>query len=88
MIIVVEPSFCPMRLTSAQRQLVMNAAYRAFGDDVQVRLFGSRVDDRRRGGDIDLYIETSLGDADALVGAKLKFLAELEGHPALEGEKS
>lgn len=76
-----------MRLTSAQRHLVVSAARRAFGADVQVRLFGSRLDDRRRGGDIDLYITTALDDADALVKAKLEFLAELDANAALAGEK-
>jgi len=28
-----------------------------FGADVNVWLFGSRVDDARRGGDVDLYVE-------------------------------
>ena len=76
-----------MRLTSTQRHLVVSAARRAFGADVQVRLFGSRLDDRRRGGDIDLYITTALDDADALVKAKLEFLAELDANAALAGEK-
>lgn len=33
------------------------AALRAFGDGVKVYLYGSRVDNAKRGGDIDLLIE-------------------------------
>lgn len=35
----------------------MRAAKKVFGENVRVRLFGSRVDDSRRGGDIDLHID-------------------------------
>jgi predicted nucleotidyltransferase len=48
-----------MRLTDAQRQSILLAARRNFGDDARIWLFGSRVDDARRGGDVDLYIEAS-----------------------------
>lgn len=44
-----------MRLTSTEQQALHDASLRWFG--VPPRLFGSRVDDARRGGDIDLYIE-------------------------------
>ena len=44
-----------MRLTSIEQQALHDASLRWFG--VPPRLFGSRVDDARRGGDIDLYIE-------------------------------
>jgi predicted nucleotidyltransferase len=46
-----------MRLTKAQRQAIVEATARTFGPQARVRLFGSRVDDSARGGDIDLYIE-------------------------------
>ena len=46
-----------MRLTSAEREAILNVAREVLGDDVKVRLFGSRVDDSARGGDIDLLIE-------------------------------
>lgn len=76
-----------MRLTPQQRLTILRAAERAFGSDVRVRLFGSRVDDSRRGGDFDLYVETSISDADALVRSRLAFLAELDMSPVLSGEK-
>lgn len=49
----------PMRLTTAQHERILQATYQNFGDDANVWLFGSRVDDTRRGGDIDLYVETT-----------------------------
>lgn len=48
-----------MRLSVAQRQSILLAAHRNFGDDARIWLFGSRVDDARRGGDVDLYVEAS-----------------------------
>ena len=52
-----------MRLTAAEQQTLHDASLRWFG--VSPRLFGSRVDDARRGGDIDLYIEAKLSPQDA-----------------------
>ena len=50
-----------------------------------VWLFGSRVDDAARGGDIDLYIESSTDDANAIVESKLRLLAAL--HKGLGEQK-
>lgn len=47
-----------MRLTSEQVDAIKAAAREAFGDTAVVRLFGSRVHDELRGGDIDLHVET------------------------------
>ena len=47
-----------MRLDKKTRDAIREAAQRYFGADVY--LFGSRTDDSRRGGDIDLYIEAPL----------------------------
>lgn len=47
-----------MRLTTEQHDKIITFVKRLCGDDAVVKLFGSRVDDTRRGGDIDLYVET------------------------------
>lgn len=53
------------------------SAERNFGSNVRIWLFGSRVDDQRVGGDIDLYVEPEIQDPVELVEAKLHFLLEL-----------
>ena len=50
-----------MRLEPEEQKAIKAAAAYAFGPDATVRLFGSRADDHRRGGDIDLHVEV---DAD------------------------
>lgn len=52
-----------MRLTSEQAKQIVEVVHRYIGHDAEIWLFGSRADDRRKGGDIDLYIETRLLDA-------------------------
>jgi len=44
-----------MRLPEAERQAILNAV-RSEDPDAVVYLFGSRVDDAARGGDIDLLV--------------------------------
>lgn len=46
-----------MRLSSGYTRTILATARRQFGDDVVVWLFGSRVSDSRRGGDIDLLVD-------------------------------
>ena len=46
-----------MRLEPEEVAAIKAAARHAFGADAVVRLFGSRVDDSLRGGDIDARIE-------------------------------
>ena len=46
-----------MRLTPAQIDTIKSTAQALLGEDVQVTLFGSRVDDSAKGGDVDLYVE-------------------------------
>lgn len=45
-------------MNSDQTQKIRKIARQIYGDDVRVVLFGSRVDDQARGGDIDLLIES------------------------------
>lgn len=63
-----------MRLTLKEQQVIRDAALRHFG--VRPRLFGSRVDDSKRGGDIDLYIEAQCAPEEAF-GREMKLSAEL-----------
>lgn len=48
-----------MRLSEFEIQAIQQSAHDVFGVDVAVALFGSRVDDVQKGGDIDLYIRTA-----------------------------
>ncbi|QWF71953.1 nucleotidyltransferase domain-containing protein [Methylomonas paludis] len=66
-----------MRITARQQQIICDSTLKYFGADARVWLFGSRVDDQARGGDIDLYIEAQRQDAAELISAKLQFLREL-----------
>ena len=47
-----------MRLTPEQQKITKSTVDRVLGAGNRVWLFGSRVDDGLRGGDIDLLIET------------------------------
>ncbi|MGM0477514.1 MAG: nucleotidyltransferase domain-containing protein [Pseudomonadota bacterium] len=47
-----------MRLTDEQQTTIRRTAEELFGPAARVSLFGSRVDDTKRGGDIDLLVET------------------------------
>ena len=47
-----------MRLTSQQIATIRQVVAEQLGSDARVLLFGSRVDDAARGGDIDLLVET------------------------------
>ncbi len=46
-----------MRITQIQREAIRKITAEVVGDDAVVTLFGSRVDDNKRGGDLDLLVE-------------------------------
>ena len=63
-----------MRLTLTEQQVIRDASLRYFG--VRPRLFGSRVDDQKLGGDIDLYIEAPVSPEKG-VDARLRMVADI-----------
>lgn len=63
-----------MRLTPSQKQITKSTVSRVLGTENRVWLFGSRVDDTLRGGDIDLLIET-----EAVLPSRAKTLCQLYG---------
>jgi uncharacterized protein len=66
-----------MRLTESQQEAIRNTALEIFGSGCRLFLFGSRVDDSKKGGDIDLFIETKEDSATAFK-KKLLFLVRLK----------
>jgi len=45
-----------MRLTEFQRKKIVDTITGQFGSNAEIYLFGSRVDDNKKGGDIDLLV--------------------------------
>lgn len=67
-----------MRLTPEQIKVIKKAAIDTFGDTARIWLFGSMVDDQKRGGDIDLLIETEETDITRIVKTELTFMVMLQ----------
>jgi len=67
-----------MRLTAQERTAIAQAAHAAWQTGTRISLFGSRVDDDARGGDIDLLVEVGEPmQADDLVLRRGAFVASL-----------
>ena len=68
-----------MRLEKYEIEAIKNISINKFGSKSRIILFGSRVDDSTRGGDIDLYvIPDAYIDKKILRTRKLTFLVELK----------
>lgn len=65
-----------MRLSEYEIENIKLLARLHFGDDVQVFLFGSRTDDQKKGGDIDLFIRNNKGKKPD-VHSKVNFITDL-----------
>ena len=61
-----------MRLTPVQIDTIKSTAQAVLGEGAQVTLFGSRVDDDKKGGDVDLMVEVDQAVAEpALMAARM-----------------
>ncbi|MDO8262413.1 MAG: hypothetical protein Q7T21_04210 [Gallionella sp.] len=70
-----------MRLTDYQIQTIRQLAHQVAGSQSRVRVFGSRLDDTARGGDIDLMLELSEPvDNPALMAAQMSALVSRAMH--------
>lgn len=64
-----------MRFPERLRAPIQAALRNAFGE-VPMYLFGSRTDDEKKGGDIDIAVATSIGKAE-FRSKKIQFTAEI-----------
>ena len=73
-----------MRLSTDQIQAICQAATAAFGQGTSVWLFGSRVDDFKRGGDIDLLVRPHFRSAEDAAGPQQAFMQKIKMLTLLE----
>lgn len=68
-----------MRLSEQYRTVIKQTTLEVWGNQASIVLFGSRMDDTIRGGDIDLLVnpKTKL-TAQELVRNKIRFLSQLD----------
>ncbi|GAB6072718.1 hypothetical protein JCM14244_10950 [Venenivibrio stagnispumantis] len=64
-----------VRLSDREIKIIKETAKDIFGSNVKIYIFGSRADLNKKGGDIDIFIET---DKKTSLQDELKFLAKLE----------
>ena len=76
-----------MRLSRKEIETILKVANEIYGKGVKVYLFGSRTDDNKRGGDIDLLLRTPQSNGGILkrirMAARLK---ELLGDQKIIGD--
>ena len=67
-----------MRLTPDQIHTIKSTAQAVLGEGAQVTLFGSRVHDDQKGGDVDLYVEISQPDLMKKISCKVSLQDQLD----------
>lgn len=67
-----------MRIDSAQHSAISGEIKRRFGAGARIWLFGSRTDERRRGGDIDLFVEAEVVPPGGRALSKIEAVVALE----------
>lgn len=65
-----------MRITEFERDTIKKLAHQYFGESASVWLFGSRADDSKLGGDIDLFLQT--GKEKVSLDDQMSFLVALK----------
>ena len=66
-----------MRLTEETKKIIIDSVCLCFTQVEKIILFGSRVEDSKRGGDIDILVQTSVSSAEAFE-AKVRTMAALQ----------
>jgi len=68
-----------MRLSESEIKIIKSVALEVWGNQTMIYLFGSRTDDSKKGGDIDLYIHLEEDqDSKNIMFKKAEFLSKLE----------
>lgn len=67
-----------VRLSDAELEALNFMFKKHFMKDDQLWIFGSRVDCSKKGGDIDLYIETKATEPKHAIKMKFNFIIDLE----------
>jgi predicted nucleotidyltransferase len=68
-----------MRLSNKEIAAIKEVTRGVFGDNATISLFGSRTDNNKKGGDIDLFIQCkSQISREELYQLKIKFLVQLK----------
>lgn len=66
-----------MRISKQEIDVIKELAVTCFGSGTKVYLFGSRLYENKKGGDIDLFV-TSKEKSNLSLSAKIEFLVELK----------
>lgn len=68
-----------MRLSDSEIKIIKNVACEVWGSDTIIYLFGSRTDDLKKGGDIDLLIDLEIApEPQKIMLQKAEFLGKLD----------
>ncbi len=68
-----------MRLSESEISIIKNVACEVWGNQTHIYLFGSRTDDSKRGGDIDLFVNLEAEqEPKKIMLQKAEFLGKLD----------